>query len=104
MPTRVPSRVLLVYGGKRCGPGQPPKRWVDQLLSNEDEMSADGDSGADLVEDADYEEHSLVEEDSVIEDNGTTSVDDGENIPLDPRRTRTTYGLRDRITLPHRYM
>ena len=70
------------YGGKGHGPGRPPK-WVEQLLSNEDEMSTEGDAGADLlVEDSDSEEHNLVKEDSVIEDNGTTPEDDGENIKL----------------------
>jgi len=97
------------YGGKRHGSGCSPK-WVDRLLANSNDVSTDRDAGIDpddhcpIDEDLDSEEPSSVEEDTMLQDDEIAPTADVEEVPLDPRRTRMTYGLRDHITLPHCYM
>ena len=100
MPTRVPAGYYW-YGGRRAGPGRPPK-WVDALLQGSPVQSPDDERGP---------EHSLTEPEGegdptvenvpdarvvLAEDVNTHSVNNPARKPDAATRTRTRgkYSLR----------
>ena len=92
------------YGGKRKGPGRPP-RWVDEFLSNqtspdnsESTVDRDNETGpSDESKEADYSEN---EDDSSEGESEAESTQPGADQQV--RKTGRFY-LRERV-LPQRYM
>ena len=79
------------YGGKRSGPGRPPK-WVDKLMRSDNQEDRDVQpKAADVCEENSDDGHCSMEDTSLCKDSGTTTG--SEDISPDPQRTRTPYGL-----------
>ena len=93
------------YGGRRKGPGRPPK-WVDQLLS--DQLSATAPEPA-VDSDAD-DDRSEADDSSGADSSGIEETSDEESEPEntpDRLRVRTETGrfrLREKVSPPQRYM
>ena len=89
------------YGGKRSGPGCPPK-WVDKLIRSETQNDIDvqPNEANGCAEDSD-DVHFCMEDTSLC--GRSSSLTDCEDISPDPRRTKTPYGLRDHLAAPQQF-
>lgn len=106
-PPEVPAGYYW-YGKSKKGPGHPPK-WIDQLAPNEGSVSE-----GDIVDQEQEDPESNAEDcPPTSEDESSTSEDElPDNIDIDSatesshtftRAQSTRYGLRKKISPPHRY-